>query len=244
MKNIALPPDIKMEWHSQLDSTNLCLLQREAQEGLLVVADEQVAGRGRLGRTWQSLSGMNLYFSFALRPSQSARMWGTLPLTVGVGVAEALISMGFSPGLKWPNDVFLDRKKVGGILLEAKDALVVAGVGLNVNQQKFPGLSEATSLSLAAGKPLNRQQVLETTVNCVWSWYCRWRVDGPREMLQQWRKYDVLLGREVTVDIQGRVVSGMAVDIAPDGCLKLGDASGQEILVSSGDATLKPFVRA
>ncbi len=239
MEDLCLPPGIKLQWHRQLDSTNQHLLGQDAAQGVLVVADEQLAGRGRMQRTWQSPAGLNLYFSLALRPNQPARVWGTLPLAVGVGVADGLAALGFVPQLKWPNDILLAGKKTGGILLEARGAAVVAGVGLNVNQLDFPGLPQATSLAVVQGNALSRPKVLEAVLDALWRRYEQWCGCGPHEILQSWLHYDVLQDKEIEIFVQDRLISATVMGIAWDGSLRLRDAGGQELFVHSGDASIK-----
>ena len=113
-----------------------------APEGLVVVAEEQTAGRGRAGRTWSAPAGSGLLLSVLLRPDVEPRLLGTLPLMIGVAVAEAVEAFVPSPcQLKWPNDVLLDGRKVAGVLIQSRlsgerTEYINAGIGINVNVSK------------------------------------------------------------------------------------------------------------
>src|SRR5208283_2326 len=154
-----------------LDSTNVkakSLALDDAQEGAIVIAEEQTAGKGRLGRSWSSEKGKNLTFSVIARPRISPQHLGILSLFAGVSVARALTTLTDKTiRCKWPNDVFLNNKKVCGILSESVASeksitAVIIGIGINVNQKKFsPDLQEkATSLALETGRDFHRWQVL------------------------------------------------------------------------------------
>lgn len=237
MDGVVLPQGVSIQYHTQLESTNKTALYGSG-EGLLVVADAQTAGRGRLGRTWQSPPGLNLYFSLLLMPRRPREQWGTLPLAVGVGVARALAELGFEPCLKWPNDVLLAGGKAAGILLESDGSRVVAGVGLNVNQRDFPRELRASSLALVSERSWPRSQVLSCVVEQVWNCYAIWSRQGPAAVLAEWRKFDILLGEFVSVRIDGEVLQARAVDVADDGQLVLEDRQGHLRRASSGDASL------
>ncbi len=145
-----------------LDSTNDLAKQLAAQgapEGAVVVAEAQTGGRGRLGREWNSPPGVGLYVSLVLRPMLPPMELPQITLTTAVAVVRAVRRVaGVAPGIKWPNDLLLDGKKLGGILTEMEtesDRIrhVVVGLGLNVNNPEFPPelAATATSLALAAG---------------------------------------------------------------------------------------------
>ncbi len=153
-----------MERHAELGSTNdraRELARAGAEHGYLVWADRQTAGRGRKGAEWWCAPGRGLAFSVVVRPRWERARWGWLGLGAGLGVAEALEGFGFRPAIKWPNDLLLGGRKVCGILVESDGGTAVAGIGLNVNEERFPEGIEGTSLFLAGGKLLVREEVLE-----------------------------------------------------------------------------------
>ena len=141
------------------------LVADDAPEGALVVADEQTQGRGRLGRRWEAPPGTSLLFSLALRPRVPGDRLPELSLVAGGAVAEAVAdATGLDVEVKFPNDLLVGGRKVAGILAEAREGLVVLGIGVNVNQRadELPGETRlpATSLRLAGGRELDRAELL------------------------------------------------------------------------------------
>lgn len=213
-------------------------------DGLLVAADTQTSGRGRRGRVWHSPAGENLYFSLLLRPALAAASASPLTLLAGAALGQALARLGFTPRLKWPNDVLLDTpnglRKVAGILTEmASEAGVVrhiiVGVGVNVNGQGFPDdlAGRATSLRLVQGQALVRGAVLAAFINAFEPIYLALLSEGPQAGLDQWRRF-ALLGRACVVE---RVppIEGIAVDVESNGALLVKRADGTTISVHSGE---------
>ena len=150
-----------------IDSTNNCaraIANVGGPEGIVVIAEEQTAGKGRLGRRWLANPNENLTFSLVLRPSVTAEAMNQMPLFVGVALAEAIEkATGIRAECKWPNDILLNRKKVAGILVESSLAhnlveYVVVGIGVNVNQTEFPPdlAGKATSLRLETRREFDR----------------------------------------------------------------------------------------
>ncbi|MGH8774172.1 MAG: biotin--[acetyl-CoA-carboxylase] ligase [Jiangellaceae bacterium] len=204
-----------------------------AAEGMVLVADHQTAGRGRLGRSWQAPAGTGLAASVLLRPlSVPAHRWPWLPLLVGVCVVEALASYpGVAAALKWPNDVVLGGAKLAGILVERVEtptgAAAVAGVGLNVSAAPLG----ATSL-VAAGHPeATRDGVLDALLASLAERYDAWRAAGgdPAPWLAPaYRDVCDTLGRDVRAELPGRPpVEGRAVDIDDAGRLVIRTPSGR-----------------
>ena len=152
-------------WYDTIDSTNSEALRRlpELPSGTVLAAREQTAGRGQRGNTWFTEPGKNLTFSIVLKPSAlAAGEAHLLNYLASVAVAEFLEGYGVSSSIKWPNDIYVGRKKICGILVENSlsggcVAASVIGIGININQTEFPQLANATSLSLATG----REYVLE-----------------------------------------------------------------------------------
>jgi BirA family biotin operon repressor/biotin-[acetyl-CoA-carboxylase] ligase len=137
------------------------LLPEDAPEGALVVANHQTAGRGRLGRVWEDVPGRSLLFSLLLRPPAPMPLWPELSLVAGGAVAAAI---GRGSTVRPPNDVFLNGKKVAGVLPEAAAGRVVLGVGVNVNhsEDELPTdtVKPATSLRVELGRELDRDELL------------------------------------------------------------------------------------
>jgi BirA family transcriptional regulator, biotin operon repressor / biotin---[acetyl-CoA-carboxylase] ligase len=216
-----------------------------AAAGTMVIAEEQRAGRGRAGRSWESPAGLGLWCSFVMRPASAAEL-RRLPVLIGVAVAEALdVWSEVGPVLvKWPNDLLITGRKLGGILCEAgwegaEPAHVVAGIGLNLlqDQSDFPLDIRPTAVSLrvAAGAPISRHAVASALVGAV-----RPIVLGPGDSLAiprpRLQARDALLGRRVEVLEPGSgtlLLSGIAAGINAEGCLCV-DTAGGTVTVGSG----------
>lgn len=163
-----LPDPFRLLWRERVGSTNdelRQLAEQGAPEGLVLVADEQTAGRGRRGAVWVSPKGENLACSVLLRPSAPKTLWHRLSLITGLAVAEALESHVSYAEIKWPNDVRVDEKKIAGILVEAGSDFVIIGIGINVNSIGFSEELSATSLREATGMKLERAEVLQAVIN-------------------------------------------------------------------------------
>jgi BirA family biotin operon repressor/biotin-[acetyl-CoA-carboxylase] ligase len=149
------------------NSDAMAAARNGAPHGSVWLADEQLAGRGRGGHSWHSAAGQGLYVSILLRPQLPAASLPLLPLVAGLAAAHALRAVSsLAVDLRWPNDLLIGPRKAGGILVEARNdsetlphAVAVLGIGINVHQRTFdPGLATlATSLDLAAGRPISRQ---------------------------------------------------------------------------------------
>jgi BirA family biotin operon repressor/biotin-[acetyl-CoA-carboxylase] ligase len=208
-------------------------------EGAVLVADHQVAGRGRLGRSWQAAPGTGLAVSMLLRPSAPAHRWPWLPLLAGVAVVETLRRYpGAEPVLKWPNDVLLGSAKLAGILVERVDgpagAAAVVGVGVNVSDAP----DGAASL-LAAGFPeVSLDDLLVALLDVFAARYDRWRGEGgdPGPWLATaYRASCNTLGQNVRAELPGRgPVVGLAVDVDDDGRLVVHTTAG-EVAVGAGE---------
>lgn len=244
-------------------STNADLLARatrepEAREGQVLVAEEQTAGRGRLGRTWTSMPGAALTFSVLLRPvTVPSGRRGWLPLMAGVAVASAVRSVTEGGGgagggravgaaLKWPNDVLVGERKLAGILAEQSPdgSAVVIGMGLNVATPAHalpasPAGLPATSL-LVEGASVSREALLLEILRQLERWYVAFRADpdpARTGLLDAYRPLCGTLGRMVRVELPvGRVVTGVARDVDPDGRLLVQETAATAVTpVSAGD---------
>lgn len=234
-----------------LGSTNDLAKELAAQgapEGTVVVAEAQTGGRGRLGREWNSPPGVGLYVSLVLRPMLPPMDLPQITLTTAVAVVRAVRRVaGVAPGIKWPNDLLFNGKKLGGILTEMETEsdrirYVVVGLGLNVNNPGFPPelAATATSLTLTAGGTFSRVNLLKAWLEEFEELYGRFLNQGFPEILEEWKCSTVTLGRAVTVRQGPREISGQALDVAPDGALLLLTATGEMVRVTSGEITPEP----
>jgi len=215
---------------------------QNAPEGSLVVAECQSQGRGRLGREWDSPPGVGLYASLLLRPPLPPTEMPQITLTTAVAVVRALRrATGVAPGIKWPNDLLVDGKKVGGILTEMETEsdrirYLVVGLGLNVNNREFPPPLDltATSLALATGSSFHRPGILRAWLEEFEALYDLFLNQDFGVILEEWRKYNVTLGQTVTVRQGPREISGLAVEVAGDGAMLVQQRTGEVMRVTPG----------
>jgi BirA family biotin operon repressor/biotin-[acetyl-CoA-carboxylase] ligase len=229
-------------------STNadlLALAGSGAAEGRVLVAEEQTAGRGRLGRTWTSVPGASLTFSVLLRPAVvPPQRRGWLPLLAGIAVATGVRAVaGVDAVLKWPNDILVGGRKLAGILAEQTPdgAAVVIGTGLNVAVDPAalpvsPGGLLATSLR-SEGAEVSRDELLLSVLDQLERWYQAFLADpepAGAGLLDAYRPLCATLGQQVEVTLPGgRTVTGEAADVDAEGRLVVGrDAP---VPVSAGD---------
>jgi BirA family transcriptional regulator, biotin operon repressor / biotin---[acetyl-CoA-carboxylase] ligase len=227
-----------------IDSTSSYVMSRAREgvpPGLLVITDEQTAGRGRVGRSWQSLPGMQLEFSLLLKPNFPFHF---LVMASAVAVAEAVETVATIPALiKWPNDIQVDAKKVGGILIETTSDFGVLGIGLNVNGTlaDAPRLrSLATTLADAAGHSLSREMVFVELLRRFDQRYADLSMGGSvaQEALHTaWRERLVTLGRRVTVTQGDSSLTGVAEAVDAGGALLLRQDDGMQAVVRWGDVS-------
>lgn len=238
----------------QVDSTNraaLDLAQAGAPDGTVVVAEEQTAGRGRLGRSWHSPPGENLYCSILLRrlapPERLANWLSWIPLVSGLAVLRTVESLTtLQPSLKWPNDVFVGSRKVGGVLCESSGigtpaAAVVVGLGVNVNvsRETFPLELQAIATSLAAetGHRIDRVALLAELLREIETRFEFLLSDRPALVRDEYSRVCATIGRQVLVRLAtGETLQGLADSIDADGGLRLiQEGSGQLMTVRAGD---------
>ena len=203
-------PGWRVELTQQTASTNADVIERAragAAEGLVVIAEEQTAGRGRMGRSWVSARGAGVWLTVLLRPRLPLARWGWLPLLTGVALADTVREVtGLTATLKWPNDLLIDGRKCAGILAEvASPGAVAVGVGLNVLQEaaQLPvtatGLP-ATSLLLAGAAEADRTQLAVGILQRLAQRYESWQHD-PRGILEPYRQRCSTIGREVRISL-------------------------------------------
>lgn len=212
-----------------------------AQEGTVVVAESQSAGRGRAGRTWFSPSGKGIYFSLLLRPPVLLERFSLLNLLAAVAVSEAVHNVaGVFTGIKWPNDILLDGRKAGGILTESgRDPggapYVVVGIGLNVNNGPAELLPGTAAVKEAAGVKIDRVALLQEIFFRIETYYIEFCRGDYALITGKWRGLNSTLGKRVKVLLPRGVIEGEAVDIDDDGGLLVRRDSGLTEKVLAGD---------
>ncbi len=248
----GLPIGSSILTYDSIESTNDLAkhyLESGSDEGLLIFAEQQTQGRGRLGRQWVSLPGLGMYFSFILRPELSPEKLPLLTLMAGLALVSTISA--YCPQntkVKWPNDVLIYGKKVCGILCElctsgSKPGIVV-GIGINVNhtQDHFPTeiKSLATSIALEKSDSINRTELLSSLILSLNREYLSLQSEGGESrLLKNWSKHTNLWGRHVSLTKAGTVYSGKATRLDSFGNLIIRDESGQETAFNGGEVSFR-----
>ena len=236
-------------------NTELARLASEgAGEGLVIVADEQTAGRGRLQRAWSSPKGAGLYFSLLLRPTIPADHWPLMTFMAALAVGDALKeAAGVQTDIKWPNDLLSGERKICGILAEAIETpngrAVILGIGINLTQSAFPPelVNVATSVASASGREPERESILASLLRALSRWYSLLNEPGGNEkIVGAWaNRSSYTTGKLVQVNNGDEMWQGTTCGVESDGALRLRMASGEIKLVRAGDVhTLRPDLSA
>lgn len=232
-------PDFTVEVLPEIDSSNSELMRRARAgqyEPTLLVAERQTAGRGRMGRVWQSLPGDSLTFSISL--PLAPKDWSGLSLAVGLSLAESLHP---DIGLKWPNDLWLQDRKLGGILVEAAStggrSQVVVGVGLNIRPRPAEGLNTLPAALTECLPELTASDCLARVASPLIQLLLAFETQGFAPFQQRFDARDVLKGRRVhTTD----GLDGLALGVNAQGALRLQTSAGVQEITSS-EVSVRPF---
>ncbi|XEC92715.1 biotin--[acetyl-CoA-carboxylase] ligase [Paenibacillus tarimensis] len=233
--------------YEAVDSTNNIahrLAENGAQEGTLVLAEQQLSGRGRLGRRWVSPPYKGVWMSLVLRPDIPMPYTPQLTLLTAVALCRSLRQLtALDIGIKWPNDLLIDRKKISGILLESaaeEDRLryVIAGIGISVNLEAsdYPPdvLEKAVSLKMAAGREIDRTEVIALFLEELERLYDLYRTEGFAPIRTLWEALSVSLHRTAALITPQGELRGVPVGLADNGAL----------LVREEDGTIRPIFSA
>jgi BirA family biotin operon repressor/biotin-[acetyl-CoA-carboxylase] ligase len=218
----------------EVDSTQT--VARALPPGSAVIADRQSAGRGQYGRTWTSRPGASLLLSVVLDPPPELRRAVVLTAWAAVAVGDSIRQLvGWTPRIKWPNDLLLNGRKVCGVLIE-QGTTVVGGIGLNVNQtaEQFAedGLPDATSLAVVTGSPIPVRDVAKTVLRSLDEWYDRLLAGDWSTLEAAWRAGTGLVGRPVIAELaDGTAVPGRVWDMGFDGIELDAGAGAVRVLV-------------
>jgi BirA family biotin operon repressor/biotin-[acetyl-CoA-carboxylase] ligase len=229
------------------DSTNRVALElghAGEAEGAVVLAEEQTAGRGRAGRAWHSDRAVGIYMTVLLRPRLAPVQAPLLTMMAGLSARSAVQAVtGLTVDLKWPNDLLIGGKKMGGILTEmhaepGQIRFVIVGIGLNVNQEKFPGeLAEtATSLRVETGKAQSRMELLVRLLREFESDYNRFLREGVTSVVARFEEVSTYAkGKRVRVTNGTQSYAGTTAGLGPEGLLQVQRDDGQVMTVIAGD---------
>jgi len=217
------------------------LAMKGEPEGALVVAETQTKGKGRLGRIWFSPKYKGIYFSLILRPDILPSQAPILTLLSAVAVCEAIREVcGEQALIKWPNDIYLNNKKMGGILTELsaetdRVRFVVVGIGLNVNNDRKSLISTATSLKDQKNETVSRLQLLRVLLHRLEENYLLFQNKETACIIEKWRHHSLTLGKRVKVYSHKQHIEGQALDVDTDGGLLVRVDSGITKKVMAGD---------
>jgi len=219
-------------------------------EGVVVFAESQTQGRGRLGRAWVSPPGKGLWFSVLLRPQIAPQAVTRLTIAAAASLARTVQSVtGVVPRIKWPNDLLVDGRKISGILTELSAELdhvkyVILGIGMNINltESDFPPDLKpiATSLRVAAKREHNRPEFAAELLRQLDRDYRRLSEGHFQKVAEEWEALSGTLGSEVEVRTGDRIVRGRAESLDPDGALLVRTQHGRIERIIGGDVSLRP----
>jgi BirA family biotin operon repressor/biotin-[acetyl-CoA-carboxylase] ligase len=235
----------------QVDSTqNIAqrLAEEGASEGTLVIAEQQLQGRGRMGRAWISPAGKGVWMSLVLRPQIPLPFTPQLTLLAAVSLCRSLRRLtGLDIGIKWPNDLLIGGKKISGILLESSAEeerlrYVIAGIGISVNldasDYSEETLERAVSLKMALGKEVDRAEVIAGFLKDFEDLYLLYHEEGFAPVKTLWEALSVSLGQQATLTTPQSVLSGIPIGLADSGALLLKQDNGVTVSVFSADMGL------
>lgn len=234
-------PGREIVWLDRCASTMIeaaRLAARGCASGSTVVAEEQTAGQGRLGRSWHSEREAGLYVSIVLRLGLAEERARVLSMALGLAAAEAIArAADLRTDLRWPNDVLIGEKKCAGVLVQAEPPAFLAGIGINVNHASFPpDLADiATSLHLASGRPQSRESLLIHLLETV-DGFTRMLAEGGREPVLRMfaRASSYASGKRVVVDQGGAVLEGVTDGLDSSGFLRLRLPDGSRTTILAG----------
>jgi len=230
-------------------STNSTLLgERDLARPVLLLADQQTAGRGRRGRRWHSAPGDGLTFSLAVALRRPLRELAALPLVAGVAVARALHGLGVSrAALKWPNDIVVDGAKLGGILVETKsfNGAIKAVIGIGINLRGAAVLRARVRRDVAALEQFiavpDAERVARAIGDALMESLAAFEARGLEAVRAEWDRLDSHAGQKVRVRLaDGRVLTGIASGLEPDGALRLATRSGVRAVRSGRVMSARP----
>ncbi|MHB8172637.1 MAG: biotin--[acetyl-CoA-carboxylase] ligase [Thermincolia bacterium] len=239
-------------YFDRISSTNEAAKELAAQgipEGTVVIAEEQTGGKGRLGRHWASPHGQGVWLTLVLRPPIIPMDAPKLTIMAAVAVVRAIAQVSsITPGIKWPNDVLYQGRKLVGILTEMSAemdtvnyAILGIGTNLNIPRESFPEelQNQATSLLIESGHKISRTRYVQSLLSNLEELYQLLLKGDFDTILDEWRRFSLTIGARVVVTGLNQTLEGLAVDIDETGALMVEDSSGKTIKVVAGDVTIR-----
>ena len=240
----------KIYFYSVTDSTNQCARiesENGAPDGSLFIAEEQTAGRGRLGKSWNSAPGTGIWMSLLLRPDVRPEEITQITLLAGLSVCHAINDItGLTVKIKWPNDIVIHGKKICGILTEMSAEVdqincLICGIGVNVNIEKFPNEIKdiATSIAIENGKKLPRAKIAAEIMNYFEKDYFRFINEGVTEnFLKEYKDNCITINKKIKAIQNGKEIFGTAIDITKKGELVI-QTETEQMVLSSGEVSVR-----
>lgn len=239
----------RIKWMDSVDSTNdeAKRMAREGEpDGAIFVAEKQTGGKGRLGRKWESRPGDSVMMSFLLRPDIRPQQAPAFNIAAALGIVNGIERVcGIQAGIKWPNDVVFDGKKLCGILTEMTSDMdtveyVVCGAGTNVNQDVFPEeiAQKATSLRIITGDVVNRLKLCAAYIECVQDSFRSYLENGMAAIMDEYRQKSAILGNEVRVLGLKKEYTGICRGFDDDGGLIV-ECEGTERVFNAGEVSVR-----
>jgi len=243
LKTKVIGKDIK--YFKETESTNIIAreIADSVEEGTIVIAESQTAGRGRMGRKWISPEG-GIWLSIILKPRIEPLYAPRITLLAGVSVAKTMQGFGLPAKIKWPNDVLIHGKKVCGILTEIGaevdliDYLIVGiGIDANVDTESFPEeiRDSSTSLKKEMGKEINRVEFVRKLLEEFELLYLKFKKEGFTKILEEWRNMSATIGEWVKISTQTHTIYGEAIGVDNEGALILETSDGQLEKILAGN---------
>lgn len=244
-ENTCCPWKEQLVWYETIDSTNTQaknLAKEGASQGTVLIADSQHAGRGRMGRQFDSQKGVGVYLSVILRPKCPPDRLMHLTCATGVAMCDAVEKVaGIRPSIKWINDLVLENRKLGGILTELSvdtatglTEYAVIGIGINCNRQAFPPELQSIATSLPH---VDRAALAGAMIDALYDMDCH--LGEKNLIMDRYRKDCLTLGKDVTIHRTDGVLQGRAMDLDADGGLIVSLDDGSTVTVSAGEVSVR-----
>ncbi len=251
-KSYLLSSGQEVRWYRELDSTNKLaseIVRSGVRQETIIVTDSQSQGRGRFDRVWHSPDEKGLWFSIVLPYTSDISRAAQITLLTAVAVTEAVKRVtGVDAGIKWPNDLLVDSKKLCGILTEmvmdsdSDNVSLIVGIGLNVNMSLEDMTEEiqskSTSLFIESGVEINRKLLLAEIMESFNSWLSIWTNDGFELIRNKWIAYNVTIGKELKVNSWDEYYCGRATGMDEYGSLEILDSNNNLQKLNSGEVSL------
>lgn len=248
LANLNLPAEyFDIDILSLIDSTNDYLKKKAnlAKKIQVCLAEYQSLGKGRMGRSWFSPFATNLTLSYKINLARDIASLSGFSLVIGLAIKEALTPwlINGSIGVKWPNDVFVNNKKIAGILVEVQAeshdfSEVVIGIGVNINMHHAELSNDWTSIFLETNQLSDRNQIAASLIETIHNYNQRFFAKGFVDFMGEWELFDILCGKACQLKQHHSIIKGIATGVSVTGCLKILEENGYEREFSSGDAFL------